>query len=975
MASRAGTDVLSWPATAPTHVPTLAFATVVTVAMLGVMAAALRAELVRQRVPLDEVAARKRKRDEELQRRITACEAARRSLDTKRKKITSNRGTKKSALVLGFQEICKDDADLVGGKGAHLGELASAGLPVPAGFCVTSSAFASAHQGSQDQRARVRQAIEEAYKALEGGNAVVAVRSSATCEDAEAASFAGQLESYLGLRGMDQIWPAVLKCWDSLTAQRVEAYTRALGSASGNGTIACCVVIQIMVDATSAGVLFTANPVTGSRDEAVVTSSWGLGEAVVGDLVTPDSWIVDRASLDVKMSVISTEKSRMHVIDRSSYAGSKIVKVQPKERREAASLSEEDVRELVRLGNRVQDLYDSPRDIEWAIQDTLQASLSSLPSSSSSSSSSSSRLFLLQARPVTTYLQGDEKDSQDDAPSMNEFDSTCRSGDWVTTCNAREMFPGAGTPLSISTFGRAANFALQAMHFSFGVRDDIDEKEGVVAWFHGCQFLNMTNTLRRMCGGMVGASLAKENGEMSILGRINTKCSVEDIVAVNMPRYASLGRQLVNGMRYVATSLLAVPLRVPRLRTRLAEVRARQLGADDVHETSPFRDDPAALWAAIDSEMPQYLAQWADGVTVSSVSAAFMLAVMKLLCLGAPTMTAWSTEAVAEVSCLIASAGSQEDVAESCDAVQSLDAVADFLVSDPKLARSYIEMDPHDLLGPLRASCDPFVQLLERHGHRCIKEAEMRTLEWAEDPLPLIRQIQASVRARLQASCAGDPTKMKMKIAPSVNEVLVRNKHLWAPQRWLLRRAAALARAGVRNRELGKSLCVAFHTELKRGYRRLGKQLTSRGRLPDADLVFFFTHDELGILAQSPCGMEEEMARMRLRAIQRRRLLPAQERLTFKDLHQGKPMPDADAAIGERGGDEGSDTDIKALTGTPVCTGIAQGPARVVRTLAEAQSMQAGEILICPQTDVGWTPMLRMDGAKGTVEVVDNADT
>ena len=272
--------------------------------------------------------------------------------------------TPSGPLILWFDEVGKGDAHLVGGKGANLGECASAGLPVSPGFCVTRHAFdatvesiSSSAGGSRSGLSRsgsrsgssagssaggtsggrggdggstdlqrqlmehplapgVEAGIVDAYRRLSSSAAcgLVAVRSSATAEDSAEASFAGQLETYLGVEGEKAVLEAVRKCWASLYAERVEHYRKLAGCASTSGGggrgagdsegdsegdadgVSCCVVVQMLVEAEAAGVLFTANPVTSNRDEFVVTANWGLGESVVADLVQPDTFILTAAS-------------------------------------------------------------------------------------------------------------------------------------------------------------------------------------------------------------------------------------------------------------------------------------------------------------------------------------------------------------------------------------------------------------------------------------------------------------------------------------------------------------------------------------------------------------------------------------------------------------------------------------------------------------------------------------------------------
>jgi len=813
-------------------------------------------------------------------------------------------------LTLEFDKVGPNSAWVVGGKGANLGFLSHNDLPVPNGFCVTRAAYVASHDPTGLEQ--VKLAVKRAYDRIDDGQAVVAVRSSATCEDSKDASFAGQLETYLGIRGGEQVMNAVEKCWNSMHLDHVTAYRTMAGNLNEQG-VACCVVVQKMVEARCAGVLFTANPVTKSGQEMVITASWGLGEAVVSDLVTPDTWVVDASSGNILRSEISPTKDKMYIVNTAGYNGSIVVDVEPIYRPSESCLSDRDINSLIAAGKRVCELYKgSPCDIEWAIDH-------------------SGSMYLLQARPITTLSDAHAEDNE---PTINEFDAKCRDDDWVTTANAQEMFPKAGTPLSISTFGRAANYALQAMHCAFGVREDINEEEMVVGWFHGLQFLNMTNTLRLMIGGMIGGRMAKENGEMSILGRINKSCTVEDIIKSNSPEEnRSTVRRLLNGVRYVATMLLAIPVRVPRLRARVTYVRSYLSQHED--------ETMGTLWKRIDAMIDDYLDQWTDGVIVSSTSAAAMLLVMKLLCVGGH-YSAWDTGAVADVSVLIAS-GEGEMTAESCDAVKSLDDIADVICKSKQEAHRFAHQSIESALDAMR-NLDAFRVLLERHGHRCIKESELRSIEWAADPRPLIIMLQKVVKARLSKSCVGSQRKNNDK----TEEIISTVPSLVRP---FLKLAIRCSRSGIRHRELGKSLCIAFHTELKKAYRRLGSYLQQSGRIPEADLVFFLTHDELGLVTRKSAP-RAIITRLRLRAMKRRRLLPSQDRLVFPVLSKGKPEPENPHTAHSSG--------LVKLQGTPVCTGDVIGRARVVYTVEEAELIQSGEILVCPQTDVGWTPFFSL---------------
>jgi rifampicin phosphotransferase len=283
--------------------------------------------------------------------------------------------------------------ETVGGKGASLARLANAGLPVPGGFHVTTTAYrqfvarnnlqprllealqsADAAQPSTLEAAscaihdlfrqaemprEIAGAIADAYGALDGGAAVVAVRSSATAEDLPDLSFAGQQETFLNIHGAEAVLDAVQRCWASLWTARAIGYR--LQHHIDQNVVSLAVVVQRLVPAEAAGVLFTANPITGQRDQAMITATWGLGEAIVGGMVTPDTLIVEKVS----GKVLSRETADKQVMTVRIEGGTQEQPV-PDAMRRAPVLNDQQAAELVGFGVQIEKLYGAPMDIEWA---------------------------------------------------------------------------------------------------------------------------------------------------------------------------------------------------------------------------------------------------------------------------------------------------------------------------------------------------------------------------------------------------------------------------------------------------------------------------------------------------------------------------------------------------------------------------------------------------------------------------------
>ncbi|MFB6354278.1 MAG: PEP/pyruvate-binding domain-containing protein, partial [Halobacteriales archaeon] len=307
-----------------------------------------------------------------------------------------------------LSEIRSDDLASVGGKAASLGELTDAGLPVPPAFVVTadtyrsfleatgldeeileavdvdpedSAALAEAHERATELvletplPEELREEALAAYDELGDDAPYVAVRSSATAEDLPDASFAGQQETFLNV-GRDDLLDRIRACWASLFTQRAIYYRNQQGFAPD--AVDMAVVVQRMVDAEKSGVLFTSHPSTGAPS-MIIEAAWGLGEAVVSGAVSPDNYVVDRATGEVSETTVA-EKKVMHVRDEDT--GETVEVEVPDEQRREQVLDADEIDALVELGETVEAHYDAPQDVEWAIAD--------------------GEVYMLQSRPITT---------------------------------------------------------------------------------------------------------------------------------------------------------------------------------------------------------------------------------------------------------------------------------------------------------------------------------------------------------------------------------------------------------------------------------------------------------------------------------------------------------------------------------------------------------------------------------------------
>jgi pyruvate,water dikinase len=265
------------------------------------------------------------------------------------------------------------DAALVGGKATNLSRLARANHRVPDGFCIPVNVMNDMHP--HDLHDDISSAVTGMKACQSLTELVVAVRSSAVDEDSTDASFAGQHETYLNIIGPDAIVQAVAKCWESARSERALAYRRRQGLSAERPQLA--VLVQQLVAADTSAVVFSANPVTGSRDEIMINASWGLGESIVGGTVTPDTFVVSKSGQTITSRIIA-DKQRMTI---SVPGGTSEVDV-PRFLRTQAALNDEQITEMAELANTLEHMMRYPVDIECAF--------------------AGDKLYLLQCRPITT---------------------------------------------------------------------------------------------------------------------------------------------------------------------------------------------------------------------------------------------------------------------------------------------------------------------------------------------------------------------------------------------------------------------------------------------------------------------------------------------------------------------------------------------------------------------------------------------
>ncbi len=358
-----------------------------------------------------------------------------------------------SKNILWFRDVSKDDTAIVGGKGANLGELTKAGLPVPPGFIVTAQAYFNFLESADidltiedslknidvENSAKLNKAasqiqkeilnhsmplalakeISNAYQKLyttSSSNFFVAVRSSATAEDLPTASFAGQQKTFLNISGAEEVIKAVRLCWASLFLPRAIYYRQI--NKFDHLKVGIAVPIQKMIQSEKSGIMFTVDPVTSDKEKIVIEAGWGLGEAIVSGSVTPDRYVVNKQDLKILIKEINKQDWKITKVGKEN----KHISLN-KQDQEAQKLTEEEIENLAQFGKQIEDHYKFPQDTEWAIE--------------------SGKIYFVQSRPVTTINQ------KSDIKNQNDKEINQKEGE--TTSKLEVILKGAAASLGIAS--------------------------------------------------------------------------------------------------------------------------------------------------------------------------------------------------------------------------------------------------------------------------------------------------------------------------------------------------------------------------------------------------------------------------------------------------------------------------------------------------------------------------------------------
>jgi pyruvate,water dikinase len=834
----------------------------------------------------------------------------------------------RAPLVVALDHVDAGASPLVGGKAANLGELIAAGLPVPAGFCVTTEAYRdvataaglaeilerlaatpAGETGALAELARqprerilamampapVADAVAAAYLDL-GDGVPVAVRSSATAEDLPFASFAGQQDTYLNIVGVEAVLDAVHRCWASLWTDRAVVYRATNGI--DHATARLAVVVQQLVEAAVAGVMLTANPVTGRRRQAVIDATPGLGEAVVSGAVNPDHFVVDPAT----GAVLERRLGDKRLVIRARQGGGTEPSAQPAS--DSFCLTDEQLRALGAVGARVEARYGEPQDIEWAIDPA-------------------GGLWLTQARPITTLFP---------LPAAGRDDADLR----VYFCfSLAQGLHRPLTPMGLSAI-RVIGASVARL---FGARS-VDAIAGppAVRDAAGRLFVDITPIMRSAAGRAVFPRIldVMEARSAAVLRGLFGDARLSVTQRSWWPLLGRVGRL---GARYRVPVLVAQALaRPPAARRRLARI-----GVELERRGAPPDSAPA-------EQRLEVAARILGDSTAPLVPRVLPAAAAGFAMLGLAGRLLGADAGPGELATVLQ--GLPHNVTTEMDL--ALWGLATRIRADTDAAEVIGRLPAAELAGRYRArTLPPAAQrglegFLDRYGHRAVAEIDVGLPRWAEDPTHLLGVLANYLRLddperAPDVVFARGAAQAEAMVATLTARARRRGRARGRVVGFALHRARQLA--GVR--ELPKYYIVLVLAQARRQLVAVGAHLAATGRLAAADDVFFL---DLGEAAAGLRGRD-------LRAVVSHRRQSYEREL--RRGHVPRVLL-SDGTEPEAGTPPMTFTD-GGLAGTAASAGTVTGLARVVLDPTGAH-LQPGEILVAPSTDPGWTPLFLTAG-------------
>jgi pyruvate,water dikinase len=851
-----------------------------------------------------------------------------------------------------LKDIDSGSIPLVGGKGANLGELTRAGLPVPKAFCVTTEAYRAfidanglqqpilralegvdyddvialerAASGIRDRIVAgtmpgdLQAAIRQAYAALEaelGAGLSVSVRSSATAEDLPGTSFAGQQDTYLHISGAEAVLEHVKRCWASLWTDRAISYRHRQGF--DHGEVLLAVVVQEMFPSEVAGVMFTANPVNGNTGEIFLNTSWGLGEAVVSGRVNPDQYVIDRDSLAVKDRVVNDKL--VMTAPREDGQGSAEVPVPP-DRRSVETLSEEQLKELARIGIGIQEHYGFPQDIEWGF--------------------AQGRFAVLQSREVTAadidFPEGIEA-WQTPAALAGLYDDR-----WVwSRAYSDEVQTGPSTPYFYSILERGMTM------LKWRLLEYTDAEE----WLGYTRENFQDIPLYRWHGARAyyNAQFERER-----IRRFIPPFARDDAALWPFPVEE---REEIRNMPFNWVKFIQLLVRLHFTRPKVSLLNTPKQVFDNLER---WTDYTQSVWDQVDLEKAGVReifeteiramgdSEFSQNVALPFTIYLFVLpAALRTLC--AQLFDDTEQRVYNSLVSGLFTKTSEENVAvwKLALVIRRHPALLELVSTEEDHARIMASLDDVEGGDEFREHLDAFIA---DYGHRGGAERDPIHHRWRHKP----EMVFHSIKPMLKLSHEDDPAAHEQRLHERMKRTLeeckdaLRKEPMGFAQAWLFERFVKLVQDYFYYRDYER-----FYNDKNMGRPRdfltaIGRKFIARGLMQDEEDIFFLGKDE--ILWADDGKLSAKDIDLRVRS--RRRVY---ERYAHKE-------PPKYIRGWETFDDDQLPDDGEGLRGIGASSGVVTGRARVCRQLSEISKIEKGDILVTVATDPGWTTVFSIIG-------------
>lgn len=670
----------------------------------------------------------------------------------------------------------------------------------------------------------------------------VSVRSSASNEDGGDFSNAGQYETCLDV-SKEGLKAAVEQCMGSLNSSRASAYSQ---NFLGGEAAKMNLVVEQMIDATFAGVMFTTDPL--AKDYVLIEAVRGKGEQLVSGSSSAYRYSIAKSNFGLEHN---------------------------------CGLDEETLSRIYQDGLAIAKEYGAEVDLEWVVDNN-------------------GKLYWLQLRPITALNDCD----------LDEFNPKhSLDNHLLTSRNIGEMMPGSITPLSISTSLLAIDYGMRNMLKTIGAIKRIDSKPNYYAALAVKYHLFLDMSALYIMGQKV--MLASSDAmNLSIMGE-----SVE-----NYPKpegkNAFFLTKFVNGIKFAKYLFSS-----KKAKKKIVAVNDRLNFAAE--------GDLRAIYDEITAKLPEMNEALCLHYVCSCFSGAMNSAIFQIL--------GDSFDDKSEYQSFVATLLSDIDGIESADILQCLKTLSDEILRQNANAATFSD---EQLLAFVMDGNNVNVnrlyhEFLQKHGHRSIKEAELRSKAWKNDPTSLMKNLRTVM-------LSGGATEENKKPF-DIEELL---KDFKGSKKKALRWIGTNARQAVCDREFSKSNIIKVIDKFKDRYALLAKLLFEKGYIADEDSIYFLTHDEIGKLLEGDTSLKRK-------AVARRVIFKESEDLSFDDICLGTPTP-IEVNSGEA---------IESLKGISVSRGKVYGRARIVRSFEDALKIEKGEIMVAPFTDIGWSPYYSVIGA------------